>query len=111
MKSKELECREKENELISNRLFELKKWLSDQPGHPTHLSNLPQWFWEDWGECILELKSEDFLKDIIAEREMRQSINFADFITDEPSFDDFYLMSKEQKERVYKEFLKPKQKR
>ena len=31
MKSKELECREKENELISNRLFELKKWRGFHP--------------------------------------------------------------------------------
>ena len=46
----------KEIEKISNQLFELKEWLSEQPGHPSHLSNLPQWFWEDWGECIDDLK-------------------------------------------------------
>ncbi len=46
----------KEIEKISNQLFELKEWLSEQPGHPSHLSNLPQWFWEGWGECIDDLK-------------------------------------------------------
>ena len=30
--------------------------ISEQPGHPTHLSNLPQWFWESWGEYIDDLK-------------------------------------------------------
>ena len=45
-----------EIEKISNQLFELKYWLSEQPGHPTHLSNLPQWFWESWGEYIDDLK-------------------------------------------------------
>ena len=46
----------KEIEKISNQLFELREWLSEQPGHPSHLSNLPQWFWENWGECIDDLK-------------------------------------------------------
>ena len=45
-----------EIEKVSNQLFELKYWLSEQPGHPTHLSNLPQWFWESWGEYIDDLK-------------------------------------------------------
>jgi hypothetical protein len=38
--------RKEEIEKISNQLLELKEWLSDHPGHPTHLSNLSQWFWE-----------------------------------------------------------------
>jgi hypothetical protein len=42
---------------ISKHLQELKDWLDNQPGHPTHLSNLPTWFWETWGECIEDLKS------------------------------------------------------
>jgi hypothetical protein len=42
---------------ITNHLKELKHWLSEQPGHPTHLSNLPTWFWETWGECISDLES------------------------------------------------------
>jgi hypothetical protein len=45
---------------ITSRLKQLKDWLSEQPGHPTHLSNLPQWFWENWGECITDI--EDYMK-------------------------------------------------
>jgi hypothetical protein len=56
---KEVEKHPLEN--VINRLQHLKDWLGDQPGHPTHLSNLPQWFWEDWGDCINDIK--DFIKE------------------------------------------------
>jgi len=57
--------RKEEIEKISNQLLELKEWLSNHPGHPTHLSNLSQWFWEGWGECIDDLKriSKDMNED------------------------------------------------
>ena len=41
---------------IAKNLQELANWLQDQPGHPTHLSNLPSWFWETLGESIDDLK-------------------------------------------------------
>ena len=49
---------EKEEVLIKTKtLRELKHWLSEQPGHPSHLSNLPSWFWEDWGDVINALEN------------------------------------------------------
>ena len=49
---------EKEDILRKTKsLSELKHWLSEQPGHPSHLSNLPNWFWEDWGDVITSLEN------------------------------------------------------
>ena len=49
---------EKEDILRKTKtLSELKHWLSEQPGHPSHLSNLPSWFYEDWGDVITSLEN------------------------------------------------------
>ena len=39
-------------ENVTVRLQHLKDWLSEQPRFSSHLSNLPQWFWEDWAFSI-----------------------------------------------------------